>query len=148
MIANLIGQLTSEVGISDTQANTAVGGILNLLNDNAEGDSSVASLIGGLPGADSLMTSAASAVSGGGDSAGTGGMLGGLASKFLGGSGLDSSLGGMAGVASLLSATDLNAGQLGDVASRLFAFAKENVGEELVEQVVNVLPDEIRSFVA
>ena len=33
MIANLIGQLTSEIGISDTQANTAVGGILNLLKE-------------------------------------------------------------------------------------------------------------------
>ncbi len=145
MIANLIGQLTSEIGISDTQANTAVGGILNLLNDSADGDNSVASLIGGLPGADGLMASAASAVSGAGSS---GGMLGGLASKFLGGSDLGDTLGGLAGVTSLLSAADLNAGQLGDIASRLFAFAKENVGEELVEQVLNLVPAELRSLVA
>lgn len=146
MIANLIGQLTSEIGISDTQANTAVGGILNLLNDNTDdGESSVSSLIGGLPGADGLMASAASAVSDGGS---TGGMLGGLASKFLGGSALGDSLGGLAGVTSLLSATDLNAGQLGDVASRLFAFAKENVGEEIVEKVLSAVPAEIRSLVA
>gem|GEM_PF-798041 len=147
MIANLIGQLTSEVGISDTQANTAVGGILNLLKDNTDG-SDVSSLIDGLPGAESLMSQATSAVSGADDTSSMGGMIGGLASKFLGGSSLGDSLGGLAGVTSLLSATDLNAGQLGDVASRLFSFAKENVGEELVSKVIDNVPEELRSFVA
>ena len=49
---------------------------------------------------------------------------------------------------SLLSATDLNAGQLGDIASRLFEFAKENVGEELVAKILENVPSELRSLVA
>jgi predicted lipid-binding transport protein (Tim44 family) len=148
MIANLIEQITSQTGVSQSQANTAVGGVLNLLKQNVNGVD-FSSLLNGLPGAEGLMSQATSAInSGTGATSGMGGMLGGLASKFLGKSSLGGALGGVAGLSSLLAATNLNAGQLGDIASRLVAYAKENVGEEVVERILNNVPAELRSLVA
>ncbi len=146
MIADFISKAVSEIGIDESQASTATGGILNLLKDNVDaGDFS--SLLGSLGGAEDLMATASSAI-GGASGGGASSLLGGLASKFLGNSGLASSLGGAAGLASLLSAANINSGQLGNLASLFFDFAKENVGEELVAKLLSSVPAEIRSLVA
>ena len=146
MITDFIQKAVGELGIDEQQASTATGGILNLLKDNVDGGD-FSSLLGSLPGADSLMETASSAVSDGSSSGGIGGMLGGLGG-MLGGGGLGGKLGALAGVSSLLSAANINTDQLSGLAGMFFDYIKENADDGLVGKLVAALPDEISSMVA
>lgn len=122
-----IQSAVSQLGITEDQAKSATGGLLNFVKEQADGNAAQ-ELIAKLPGAEGLMaTSSSSGESGGG-------MLGGLAA------GLGSKLGGVGGAMAALKASGLDAGKISPFVTMLVNYAKQKAGPELVEKVLSQLP--------
>lgn len=120
-----IQSAVSQLGISEDQAKSATGGLLNFVKDQSDGNA-VQELIAKLPGAEGLMASS--------DSGGGGGMLGGLAA------GLGGKLGGAGGVLAVLQGSGLDAGKISPFVTMLVNYAKQKAGPELVEKVIAQVP--------
>lgn len=129
-IQEFIQQASSSIGVSGDATKSATGGLLNLIKDQA-GDGDFQKLLGSLPGADAI---ASSASSGGG-----GGLLGG-AGKMLSGA-LGGKLGGAAGVLGMFEKSGLDLGQAGQLATMFFSFAKGKAGNELISQILSKMPE-------
>lgn len=128
----LIGRITSALGIDESLAGKAISIVLNLLK-NAGPEDKVSQLLEAIPGASELLESA------GGD--GGGGGLGGLMGS-LGGM-MGGSMGGAMGAMSALNElkeAGLSTDQVQGLGKEVLTFAREKAGEDLVGEVVSSIP--------
>lgn len=119
----LVARVSQASGLDPAEAQQAVAAILGFLRKEGPSDQ-VDQLFAAIPGADAAAASAD-------DGAGEGG-LGGLMA-MTGGSGL------MA-LAGKLSGLGLSMGDMQSVGRELFAFARDNAGEEVVGQIAGAVP--------
>ncbi|MEM6776597.1 MAG: DUF2780 domain-containing protein [Planctomycetota bacterium] len=130
----LIEQLTSQLGIDSSTAQTGVGKTMAMLKDHA-GNDLFGQIAGAVPGLEQLVGQAGDD---GGDAASAGGgMLGklaGMASSAMGGGGSGLELG------AALSSAGIDAEKLGPFVTMIVTFLKDKVGDEVVEQVLAKFP--------
>jgi hypothetical protein len=119
----LINRLVANVGIDAGLAQKAVGLILGFLQKEGPA-AEVGQLLGSMPGATDLIAQHA----GGGG----GGMLGGLMGMMGGG--------GVMGLGQQLMGAGLSMGQMGDVGKELFAYGREQAGEDTMGAIVGSIP--------
>lgn len=120
----LIGRIVAAAGIDEELAQNAVGIILGFLNKEGPEDK-MQMIFDALPGAKELVEAQASS--------GGGGLLGGLG-NMMGGS-----MGALA-VLNELNSAGLDMGGVQSVAKELLSYAKENAGEDVVNEVVSQIP--------
>ena len=125
---DFIQSVVSQLGITEDQAKSATGGLLNFLKEQKD-TSEVQALIAKLPGAESLMQSSGSSGESGG-----GGLLGGVAA------GLGAKLGSAGGALAILQGSGIDAGKMGPFVNMLVDYAKQKAGPELVEKVIAQVP--------
>lgn len=129
-----------QLGIKESGAKKATGGVLSLLKQHAPA-ADFQQLIAKLPGADALMNEAQGGGGGGGGvAAGVGGMLGSL-NEMLGGKG-----GSALSVAALLEQSGLSADKLGGLVTMLAGFIEGKAGRGLLDKVLGSVP-EIRKLI-
>ncbi|ADZ71408.1 hypothetical protein SL003B_2985 [Polymorphum gilvum SL003B-26A1] len=121
----LIKRIVAAAGISEETARQAVGIILKFLSKDGPKEQ-VAQIIEALPGAEAVLAEAEGSKSGGGLFGGLAGMMG----------------GGMGAMAALNELTNagLDMGEVQSVTREIVAFAKEKVGEDVVNEVVSKIP--------
>lgn len=112
----LISRITANVGIDADKAQSAVGMILGFLQKEGPQDK-IAEMLGAMPGAQELI-----------DSAGGGGMLGGMMG------------GGVMGLGSSLMGAGLGMGEISGISKETIAFAREKAGDGPVDEVINSIP--------
>lgn len=127
-----INMVSQQLEVSENTARSATGGILNLLQEKA-GDSDVGELLSKLPGAETFVGSTDEPAATGG------GMLGGLASAV--GSALGGETGGMAGALAALQNSGLKSDQLGSFVTAFVQFAQEKAGSDLVNRLLDKIPE-------
>lgn len=120
----LIGRVTSALGVDENLANVSVGHVLAFLQKEFS-DGPVAELVAKLPGSQEAIDAAAVA-----DQSGAGGLLGGLMS----------SAGGLMGLAGKLNGAGLDMGQIQSLAKVFFSHAEEVIGKENVEKIAGSIP--------
>jgi len=118
----LISRLVANVGIDAGLAQKAVGIILGFLQKEGP-PAEVGELIAKLPGAEALI--AEHAGQGGGVLGGLMGMMGG---------------GGVMALGQQLMGAGLSMGQMGDVGKELFAYGREQAGEDTMGAIVGAVP--------
>ena len=128
----LVQLLASKLGIEESVAKSAVTKVLEFLKDKLD-DDVFTSLLGKLPGAEQLVAAA-------GDSGGAaeGGMLGGLAK--MASSALGSNAGDGVQLAGQLSEAGLATDQVPAFLTQVVEFVKENVSEEMLQQLTDSIP--------
>ena len=133
----IIKSLSQSLGLPEPAVRAGVGILLNFVKQKsaAAGGAQFTALLGLLPGASELMTSAPA---GGGSAAGGGGALGGLLSAA--GSLLGGNLGEAAQAASALQGAGIPLDKAGDLASGFFTEAKSVAGDDAVNAVLKNLP--------
>lgn len=133
----IIKSLSQSLGLPEPAVRAGVGILLNLVKQKsaAAGGAQFNALLGLLPGASELMTSAPA---GGGSAAGGGGALGGLLSAA--GSLLGGNLGEAAQAASALQGAGIPLDKAGELASGFFTEAKSVAGDDAVNAVLKNLP--------
>jgi hypothetical protein len=114
----LVDRIVARVGVDRTVAEKSVGIIFDFLSKEGPTEK-VHALLDRLPGADAALA-AARADDGGG------GMFG--------------SMGGIMGVGSRLMAAGLGMGEIQGVTRELIAYAREQVGDEAIGEVVTAVP--------
>ncbi len=119
---DLVNRISAAAGIDPGLATKAIGMILNFLQKEGPA-AEVGQLIAALPGAEAAMTGAA----------GGGGLMGGLASMMPGG-------GGVMGLGAQLMGAGLTMGQVNTVAKEMFAYGRENAGEDAMGAIVGAIP--------
>jgi hypothetical protein len=120
----LIGRVTSALGVDENLAKVSVGHVLAFLQKEFP-DGPVAELVAKLPGSQEAIDAAAAA-----DQSGAGGLLGGLMS----------SAGGLMGLAGKLNGAGLDMGQIQSLAKVFFSHAEEVIGKENVEKIAGSIP--------
>lgn len=132
----IIKSLSQSLGLPEPAVRAGVGILLNLVKQKsaAAGGAQFNALLGLLPGASELMTSAPA----GGAAAGGGGALGGLLSAA--GSLLGGNLGEAAQAASALQGAGIPLDKAGELASGFFTEAKSVAGDDAVNAVLKNLP--------
>ncbi len=146
----LIARITDAVGIEEETAQTAIGVILNFLNQEGP-DEAMAQLVGAIPGAEELLASLAEGEGDDGDGGGLLGALGGLAGGAGGAGGLGAlagavgglmggQTGGLMAAASDLMSAGLDMGQIQGVTQEVVGFAREKAGDEVVAQIMAQIP--------
>ncbi len=120
----LINRLVANVGIDAGLAQKAVGIILGFLQKEGPA-AEVGELLARMPGAESLIAEHAGQ--------GGGGMLGGLMGMMGGG-------GGVMALGQQLMGAGLSMGQMGDVGKELFAYGREQAGEDTMGAIVGAIP--------
>jgi hypothetical protein len=118
----LIGRLVADMGVARAAAEKAVGIIFDFLAREGPSDK-VRSLLARLPGAEALMQKAASE-SAGGIGADIGGLMG----------------GGVMGAGMRMMAAGLSMGQAQTVSREVIAYAREKVGQDVVDETVAAIP--------
>jgi hypothetical protein len=113
----LVDRIVARVGVDRTVAEKSVGIIFDFLSKEGPTEK-VHALLDRLPGANAAMAAARE-----GD---TGGMFGGM--------------GGMMGVGSRLMSAGLGIGEIQGVTRELIAYAREQVGDEAVGEIVAAVP--------
>ncbi len=124
---DFVSSAAQSLGVSTDQAGQAAGGLLGMIKDKVDGGDADA-LMKALPGAESF-------VGGGGGGGGLGGLMG-AASGLLGGK-----AGAALGVMGLFEKSGLDAGQAGSLVSMFFDFATKNAGGDLVNRILEQIPD-------
>jgi len=134
-ILDFVRSAAGEMGVSESQAESATGGVLKALESGASG-SDFQSLLGALPGASDLLSKVGSG--GGGESGGgLGGLLGAAASLTGGGGG---GLGAAAGALSMLQGSGISSDKLGGFVSMFLKFAQSKAGKELIGRLLDGAP--------
>ena len=110
----LIKRITDSVGIDADKAMSAVGAILSILQTEGPSDQ-VSAMIASIPGAQDAIDG----ISGGG---------------------LSGMMPGVMGLGSQLMGMGLGMGEIQGVAKETIGFAKENAGEEAVDEVIAAIP--------
>ncbi len=113
----LVDRIVARVGVDRTVAEKSVGIIFDFLSKEGPTDK-VHALLDRLPGADAALTAARAND--------TGGMFG--------------SMGGIMGVGSRLMGAGLGMGEIQGVTRELIAYAREQVGDEAVDEIVAAVP--------
>jgi hypothetical protein len=113
----LVDRIVARVGVDRTVAEKSVGIIFDFLSKEGPTEQ-VHALLDRLPGADAALAAARAND--------TGGMFGGM--------------GGIMGVGSRLMAAGLGMGQIQGVTHELIAYAREQVGDPAVDEVVAAVP--------
>ncbi len=121
----LIARVAAAANIPPDQAERASNLVLAFLKKEAPDE--VAPLLREVPGAE------AAAATGEADHPKAGGLMGGLMTMMSGG-------GGLMGLASQLSGMGLGTGEMTTVGKEIFAFAREQVGEERVAKIAAAIP--------
>lgn len=131
----LIANIVSKVGIDENLAKTAVGIILNMFQDAAPADK-MSALTEAMPGAEDLMSTAASATTS--TDSGGGGLMGGLGSMVAG------ALGGgdnpLMAALGQLQAQGLSMDQAKQVGQEVADFAREKAGDDVVKDIAASIP--------
>lgn len=122
----LIQRVSDNVGIDPATAEKAIGMMLGFLQREAA-DGPVARMIEAIPGASDLVAKY------NGEGAGGGGLLGGLLSAVGAG-------GGVMALGQQLMSQGLGMGEITSLAKETIGYAKEQAGEEVVDEVVNSVP--------
>lgn len=136
---DFIQMAVSKLDISETQAGSATGAVLQLIQKHADG-SDVQQLLGKVPGAQDVLAKApvAGGTGGGGLGGALGGGLGGLmsqASSMLGGGG------GALGVLASLQQSGLEPGKIAQFVPMLLTFLKEKAGPDLLGKILGKVPE-------
>lgn len=127
-----IEQVTSQLGVGESEARSATGGILGMLKEKL-GAGDFSEVLSKLPGADALV---AESEQGGEEEAGGG--LGGLlgkASSMLGGGG------GAANLAGILGKSGLSLAKVGPFVSKLMGFLGDKLPSGLLAKVQGAMPE-------
>lgn len=122
----LIQRVADNVGIDPATAEKAIGMMLGFLQREAA-DGPVARMIEAIPGASELVAKY------NGEGTGGGGLLGGLLSAVGAG-------GGVMALGQQLMSQGLGMGEITSLAKETIGYAKEHVGEDVVDEVVNSVP--------
>jgi predicted lipid-binding transport protein (Tim44 family) len=128
MIDELIGQVTSQLGLGEGQAQTGVGVIFALLEKFGDNEA-VKPLLDAIPGAAALAGAQRGAIEGGGG--GLGGLIGGL---------LGGKAGDLAGAMSALQGANISMDQGKGIAATVMDFAREKAGSDIVEKALASAP--------
>ncbi len=139
MIEQFIAQAVDQLGISKNDAEEGTSGLLSLLQNNTDSDQ-FAELLSRVGGAESLMNK----FEAGNSSDSTQNLMGNLMSAAGGMLGSGSG-GNIAAVAGLLSQVNLDASQLGSLASLFFDFIKGQAGESLANNLIGGFSDLLSS---
>ena len=121
----LINRIVTNVGIDPALAEKAVGLILGFLQKNGP-EAEVGTMMESMPGAAELAAAHA-----GGE--GGGGLLGGLMGMMGGG-------GGVMALGQQLMSEGIGMGQIGSLSKEVFAYAKEQAGEDTMGAIVGAVP--------
>lgn len=124
----IIARVAGAAGIDTELASKAVGMILGFLQKEGPPDA-MGQMLGAMPGAEDLIAQA----QGGGGGGGLMGMVGGLMGGMGGG-------GGVMGLGAQLMGAGLGMGEIQTVGRELFAIGRENVGEEVMGQIIGKIP--------
>ena len=129
---DFIKDAAAQLGISTGEAESATGGLLGFIKENADG-ADVSEMLGKLPGAGDLMTKAA-----GSSGAAGGGLLGGLGDALGGmmGGGAEQAL----GAAEMLSKTGLDASKIGGFLELLLKYVQPLLGSDLLKRLAAKVP--------
>ena len=122
----LIARVTQALGIDAGVAQQAIGLVLSFLQKQAP-EADFGKIMDALPGAQDAMD-AAPAEAGGGLMGALGGLMGG------GGSG------GLMGLAGQLQGLGLGMGEIQGLGEQFFTYAKEQAGDETVQQIASSIP--------
>ena len=122
----LIQRVSDNVGIDPATAEKAIGMMLGFLQREAA-DGPVARMIEAIPGASDLVAKY------NGEGSGGGGLLGGLLSAVGAG-------GGVMALGQQLMSQGLGMGEITSLAKETIGYAKEQAGEDVVDEVVNSVP--------
>ncbi|TWT66447.1 DUF2780 domain-containing protein [Allorhodopirellula solitaria] len=126
----LIKLISSQLGIDSKTANAALSRVMALLKSQI-GSQLFAQVAGAVPGAEKAAAEAP-------DPAAGGGLLGKLTSS------VSSMFGGKSGagmeMASALASTGVDVDKIGPMLKTVFAFLREKLGDETVEQIIAKLP--------
>ena len=124
-MSELVTRVADAVGIDAALAEKAIGMMLGFLQREAA-DGPVAKMIEAIPGASDLVAKY------NGEGTGGGGLLGGLMSAIGGG--------GVMALGQQLMSQGLGMGEITSLAKETIGYAKEQAGEEVVDEVVNSVP--------
>ena len=127
---DFIQMAVGNLGLSEDSARSATGGLLQLIQSQVGGDDA-RHLLNQLPGSQELLNTASAGSSGGG--------LGGLVSKI--GGMFGGKAGAAAGIVGILDKTGLGVGKIGPFASLFVNFLRDKAGTDLVDRVLNKLPE-------
>ncbi len=136
MIQELIGQVTSQLGMDEGGAQNAVGSLMGFVKDQA-GDEVFSKLEGAIPGVSDLASNT-------GEGESSGGLMGGLmgaASSMLG-----DKLGGAAGLVGALTNTGLEGDQMGSFVGIVTNFIKDKAGDGIFASLLDAVP-EVKNFI-
>ena len=131
----LIDQITSQLGVPESNASAATSGVLELIQNNA-GEGDFKELLSKLPGASSLLEQSASS---GAQQSAAGGLLGGVLGAAA--SGLGGKLGAAVGLMDVLGKSGIGSDQSGNFLSLFMNFVKSKAGGELLGRVLGNLPE-------
>ncbi|RWX76099.1 hypothetical protein EPK99_20850 [Neorhizobium lilium] len=120
----LVSRVADKVGLAPDVAEKAIGMMLGFLQREAD-DAAVAKMIAAIPGAPELVAKF------NGEGAGGGGLLGSLMASFGG---------GVMALGQQLMSQGLGMGEITTLAKETMAVARENAGDETVDQVVGSVP--------
>lgn len=133
---DLIKQITSQLGIDESVATGATQKAMAMVKEHA-GDDLFGKISSAIPGAADAASAGAQEAAGGAAEAGGGmfGKLAGMASSALGGS-----AGGGLELASSLSSAGVDSDKMGGFVTMVVGYLKENVGDEVMDQVLAKFP--------
>jgi hypothetical protein len=127
----LVARIVNAAGITPDQAQRAIGLILAFLRKEGPAGK-IDELLKNIPGGEEA------AAAGEIDKPGGAGLLGGLMGMLSGG-------GGLMGLASQLSGIGLSTGEMTDAGKELFAFAREKIGDDQLDEITSSIPG-LRQF--
>lgn len=130
-----IQMAAKNLGISESQAGSATGGILKMIQQHAA-PADAQQLMSKLPGAEGLLGSAPQVM---GASAGGGGGLGGLMGKAA--SMVGGKAGGALGAVAMLQQSGLDMSKINQFVPMFFNFAKGKVGADLIGKILGKVPE-------
>lgn len=132
-LQDFIQMVVTQTGVNDQTARGAAGSLLSFLKDQVA-DADFQELAENLSGAESLIQESQGAEKGGAGG-GLGGLLGSAASAIGGGGG--SAL----GLVRLLTQSGLDMGQIGAFVPMFVNFARQQLGEGLINRLLDQVPD-------
>ncbi len=127
-----ISMVTKQLGIDESQSKSATGGILNVIKGQLD-ESTFGSLLGQLPGAESLLKEAGSA-----QPAGGGGLMGSLTS--MAGGLLGGKAGGIADITKAIGSSGISLDKASGFLTMLVSFLKDKLGDEVFSKLAASLP--------